>query len=118
MTESQSTYAGAEQSPVADERAAPPLHVLLDVLANRRRRLVLQCLGDAAEPTTIDDLAEEVAARERGSEAVPEGDVERVALSLSHTHVPKLEDAGVVEYTRKYDELVLAVEPDVVGSFL
>jgi DNA-binding transcriptional ArsR family regulator len=70
------------------------------------RRIRALALLRKAEPTTIEELAAGVAAREPAEMrpgASREGDVspahaERVALSLHHAHLPKLRAAGVVEF--------------------
>lgn len=78
----------------------------LSLLADRRRRYALYHLRDRAATTdreatvSLQGLARRVAAVERGTdpEQVLEDEFERVYLGLQHNHVPRLEDAGVVEY--------------------
>lgn len=118
MTQSRSTHVPARSSEAKRDADAPPLHVLLDVLANRRRRHALQCLCESGAPMTIQELADEVATLERAREAVPNLDGDRITVSLSHCHVPKLAEAEIVAYTRKYDEVELSVAPSVVEPFL
>lgn len=76
------------------------LDLVYALLADRRRRLALASLGDHSESMALADLTREVAARERGSPVaeIPRGAVEDVYSSLYHTHLPKLEEAGIVEY--------------------
>ncbi|USZ67869.1 ArsR family transcriptional regulator [Halorussus salilacus] len=103
---------GVEESPVS-------LDALLDALsAFRRRRALVTLLTHGDLP--LADLADEVAVGEY-DRPLPEIDAETVLevyLSLYHTHVPKLADAGLVEYDQQGDFVALtdaaaAVEPRV-----
>lgn len=84
--------------------------VLFDVLAEQRRRYVLHCLREHATSMTLSDVADEVAALEHETpvDDVPAEAVERIYLSLYHSHVPKLADANVVEYDPERDTVALA----------
>lgn len=63
--------------------------LIFEVLANERRRRVLHHLVD--EPVwEIDALVDRLAEEESSSR-------EDVACSLHHVHLPKLEDAGIVD---------------------
>lgn len=72
---------------------------LLELLTNSRRRTVLSVLAGCGE-TSTEDLARAVLADERGipADAVPESDLEVVMTGLRHSHLPALDDAGVLEY--------------------
>lgn len=61
-----------------------------DVLRAPRRRYVLHYLHEHAGSVTITALSEWVARHE------PDADTERVEVSLHHSHLPKLEDAGLI----------------------
>lgn len=79
---------------------------VLSLVADRRRRYALYHLCDRAAASdrevavSLRDLARRVAAVERDTDPdrVLEDEFERVYLGLQHNHVPRLEDAGVVEY--------------------
>lgn len=73
-----------------------------DVFEDARRRIVLDCLRTCDSTVELDELAEIVAAREfdTASEDVPHDRYERVLVSLYHTHLPKLADAGIVSIDR------------------
>ncbi len=65
------------------------------------------------------ELAEEVAAREND---VPRAEVtteeaKRLHLSLYHTHVPKLKDAGTIRHDEANDTVTLAVDPKRVERY-
>ncbi|WP_225333986.1 DUF7344 domain-containing protein [Halomicrobium urmianum] len=73
---------------------------IFDVLQNERRRYVLQYLRRHGGPVELGDLATRVAAREY---EVSEGDVsgkqrKRVYTTLQQTHLPKMDEAGIVAF--------------------
>ena len=72
---------------------------VFSILNDRRRRYVLYALAESPE-WTLQELATRLVAWEEG---VEDDDVgpncrERRYISLYHTHVPKLDDEGVVEF--------------------
>lgn len=86
---------------------------LFDLLSEHRRRVVLRHVAE--QPiVTVEELAA-IVSEERGTAA------ERAAISLRHSDLPALSDAGVIEYdprsaTVRYDgdefiETVLALVP-------
>lgn len=83
---------------------------LLDPVAYRRRRYAVSGLRDQPGPITLADLADEVAVMENGTPLteVPASEVKRIYMTLYHSHVPKLEMAGVVEYLQNGDLIELA----------
>ena len=75
------------------------------LLADRRRRLLLSVMRTYGEELTLPDAAEEVAVRETGCQ-VPNISAERVHeiyLSLYHDHLPRLVDAGLLDYDQERD---------------
>jgi hypothetical protein len=73
--------------------------VIFDVLSRARRRQVLQLLSSEG-PMELTDLAERVAAVENDTtvEDLTKQQRKRVYVSLYQTHIPKMEEAGLVEY--------------------
>jgi hypothetical protein len=69
-----------------------------DLLADERRRLLLDILKARSGTLVLDDLAERVAARENGFDADDEDSVYRLTVSLHHRDLPKLDDFGVIDY--------------------
>lgn len=71
-----------------------------DLLSNPRRRYVLYYLGREGNPVSIGTLADRVAAWENDTtvEEVGSQERKRVYVSLYQTHVPKLQEAGLVRY--------------------
>jgi hypothetical protein len=92
------------------------------LLAHPRRRHVIERLRAFDGPIGLSDLAEEVAVAERGTVSrIPPEDVKLVHISLYHSHVPKLVEADVVEYSRESDLVELTdgatrVAPYVAGG--
>lgn len=64
-----------------------------DILRAPRRRYILHRLCDRSEPTTVSSLANWLTHYE------PTADPERIELSLTHSHLPKLENAGLIAVT-------------------
>lgn len=107
--------------PEAFEIAEPDvLDAFFDALSNQRRRHVLRCLDEYGAPMALADLADEVAVRERGSPLpeIPAEDVKRIYVSLYHNHVPRLEDADVVEYSQKRDLIELTSERTLLDEYV
>lgn len=75
------------------------------LLADRRRRLALEVLRTYEEALTLPDVAEEVARRETGRSIVniTAETVTEVYISLYHDHVPRLVEAGLLEYEQERD---------------
>lgn len=85
----------------ADESSGPlPLDVAYELLSASRRRHVLYYLLDEAESTTLGDLAEHLAAIENDKprRAVSASERKRVYIALYQCHLPKLDDADVIDF--------------------
>jgi len=83
---------------------------IFSMLSNQRRRHVLYYLDREPGPVSLRDLAERIAAWEND---VDVSDLEykqrkRVYTSLHQTHLPKLDDAGIVAYDRDAGTITLA----------
>lgn len=70
-------------------------HRLLEV---DRRRYALDALAEYDDPVDLEELAEAVAAREDDLDESEPSVRSAMATALHHIHLPKLADAGVVEY--------------------
>lgn len=71
---------------------------LFDLLGNERRRSCLQCLAAVEGAIPVQELATQVAARVSDDGASPDDIRDSVYISLCQNHLPKLDDAGVVDY--------------------
>lgn len=69
-----------------------------DVLRNKRRTWVLEHLQQTRTPVPLRELSEQLAALETGETPPPRNIRESVYNSLHQTHLPKLDDLGIVEY--------------------
>ena len=69
-----------------------------DVLRNDRRRLVLERLRENGGTETVSELAEHIGAIEAGESPPPRNVRQSVYVSLHQTHLPKLDDLGIVTY--------------------
>lgn len=88
-------------------------HQLLAALVHPVRMRLFSILQECDRPLSVDQLASKLVACDVDVPA----DSERVTISLYHAHLPKLEDAGVLELDR---ESGLVTGPDrttPIGSF-
>lgn len=85
---------------MATNESALSQDVVFDLLSNRRRRFVLHYLLREDRPVSIQELSKQVAMWEFDAEAEELTDQEekRIYVALYQTHIPKLEDAGVIDY--------------------
>jgi DNA-binding transcriptional ArsR family regulator len=94
---------------------------LFEVLSNRRRRYVLHYLCRREEESVeLSDLVTQVAAWENGTdpEQLSYDDRKSVHISLYQHHVPKMDEAGVVDYDQRGGVVELRVDPDEIAGFL
>ncbi|MFB6092310.1 MAG: hypothetical protein ABEK02_04780 [Haloquadratum sp.] len=107
---------GEVESDADDEGLAPAdIH---DVLRNDRRRLVLERLraGDGTE--TVSDLSEHIGEVESGESPPPRNVRQSVYVSLHQTHLPKLDDLGIVEYDPDAKTVSIADNADDVAVYM
>ena len=71
---------------------------IYDVLRNDRRRLTLHCLRGAEGSLSVGDLSEQVAALETDQRPPPREKRQSAYVSLHQTHLPKLDELGIVRY--------------------
>lgn len=91
-----------EREPTAVETmSAPSLDLVFDLLSVRRRRYALYHLADQDDGiATFDELVDSIHTREDEG-----GDDNRLQIqtALQHVHLPRLEDAGILEYDARSD---------------
>ena len=78
-----------------------------NVLRNDRRRRTIKHLRETDGTMTVDELAEHIATLETGESPAPRKVRKSVYVSLHQTHLPKLDDLGIVEYDQRSKELTL-----------
>jgi hypothetical protein len=86
-----------------DDYPAPTRDDLFHVLRNHRRRFAIHHLKRETEPIDVGDLATQVAAWENEvpAEEVTSKQRRRVYNSLQQTHIPELDETGIVEVDRR-----------------
>ena len=94
--------------------------VVFDILSSPRRRYVLYYLRTEDRPVLLTDLAEEVAAWENDTEPsdITEQERKRVYVSLYQTHIPRLAEAGLIEYNKDSGQIALAEQAAEVDRYL
>lgn len=70
----------------------------MDVLSNRRRRLVLELLRANGGEATARELSEYIATVESGENPPPRNIRQSAYVSLHQTHLPKLNKPDIIEY--------------------
>ena len=80
------------------------------LLAEPRRRHTLRALSDTDSPLALADVAAEISAHEQPTATeTPDWDnIKRIYVALYHCHIPKLEDAGLVEFNMARRTVALA----------
>ncbi|OAQ54447.1 hypothetical protein HTG_02545 [Natrinema mahii] len=94
--------------------------VIFELLKNRRRREVLTYLLEADETVTLGELAEQIAAWENDTDvnALSSDQRKRVYVALYQTHLPKMDDAGIVEYDQDRGLISLSDNADLLMMYL
>lgn len=97
-----------DEAPESPEKL--PSETVFTLLQNQRRRYVLDYLRDADRPVELRELSERIAARETGKrvDEVTYRERKRAYTSLYQAHLPKLAEAGVVDYDRRSGVVSLA----------
>ncbi|SDJ82694.1 DUF7344 domain-containing protein [Natronorubrum texcoconense] len=87
------------------EASARTVDQAFGLLSDQRRRHFLEVMRTYGESLTLPDAAEEVAVRETGCKVtnISAERVHEVYISLYHDHLPRLVDAGLLEYDQERD---------------
>lgn len=83
----------------------------LAVLEDADRRAVVSILAEEDNSVSLSLLAEWVAADARNAslDALDRSELKRLKVELHHTHLPKLDEAGALEYSAE-DHLVVPTD--------
>lgn len=94
--------------------------MIFDQLSHPRRRCALACLLEKRGRISLADLAEEVAIREQEVPIteISAEEVREVETTLYHWHIPKLAEAGVVEYDLERALVQLAEGTEQIERFV
>ncbi|WP_135822394.1 DUF7344 domain-containing protein [Halostella litorea] len=74
------------------------LDAILDILANHRRRFLLEYLWDQPENVGSFEEATKYTVLKMGRKQGVQPNHDDVQVDLQHHHLPKMADAGVIEY--------------------
>jgi DNA-binding transcriptional ArsR family regulator len=86
--------------PAERERPISPDRIL-SAVANEHRRAILRSLNNVSDRTLeYDTLVDHVAERveDENMDGVSDEHRQRVRIALHHTHLPKLAEAGIIDY--------------------
>lgn len=94
--------------------------VVFDILSSPRRRYTLYYLRTTEGPVKLTDLATQVAAWENDTdpEDITEQERKRVYVSLYQTHVPRLDEAGIVDYDSDSGYVALTDDAYSIDEYL
>lgn len=105
-----------EESPEMDEDI--PTRDVHYLLSNERRRLILQQLREDNEPINARDLSEFIAKQETGQDPPPRNIRQSAYVSLHQTHLPKLDEFGIIEYDSQSKLVRLNDEAKQITMFM
>ena len=93
---------------------------LFDVFSNARRRMAVRVLNQRNGACDLRPLVEQVAAWENETtiEAVTRAQRRRVYISLYQTHLPMLEDHGIVDWDPDSHRIELLMSPKLFEPYL
>jgi hypothetical protein len=89
-----------------------------DILRNDRRRNVINCLQDRGREISLRDLAVHIAEIETSESPPPSNIRDSVYVSLHQTHLPKLDEAGIVTYDSDRKTIVLEESARQVSLYM
>jgi DNA-binding transcriptional ArsR family regulator len=94
--------------------------LVFEILSNKRRRMVLYYLRQSGEPATVRELAEQIAALENDVDVddLANQQRKRVYVSLYQTHIPKLQETGIIEYDEDAGEVRLTDRAMEIDTYL
>ena len=90
---------------------------IFEILSSSRRRQLLYHLHRRGGAADLRDLARDVATAEV-EEPIDEDVVKRLYISLYQTHVPKLEEAGLIHYHQEERRVELTGDVGAIGRVL
>lgn len=88
---------------------------LSDILSHSHRRFILQYLQTADTPLPVDEVATELVAWENplfSADQLGEGKAALVEISLVHSHLPKMAEAGLIRYDEIRQTVTLGERAD------
>lgn len=97
-----------------------PKDVIFGLLSAQRRRRVLAYLAENEAETTLSDLADHIAALENDVEIrlLDSQQRKRVYVALYQCHLPKMDDADVIDFNQSRGAVVRRPEADQLYAYL
>jgi DNA-binding transcriptional ArsR family regulator len=94
--------------------------IVFELLSSPRRRYILYHLRQTNEPVELTTLAEQVAAWENETDVdnITEQERKRVYVSLYQTHIPRLDEAGVIVYDKDSGMVSLSSQAKEIDNYL
>lgn len=89
-----------------------------DVLSNERRRHTLEVLKRERSSVDLRTLAERIAEAETGESPAPKSVRHSIYNSLHQTHLPKLDELGIVDYDKNRKTIGLREEAKTVDLYM
>lgn len=100
-----------DRHPIGDRGTTrEQLTLLYRLLADHRRRTLLQCLRNTEDPVSVSALV--VALAHRDGQASSDATVE-TEIALHHIHLPTLADTGIIEYDQSTQQATYTASPQV-----
>ncbi|WP_458190889.1 DUF7344 domain-containing protein [Haladaptatus sp. NG-WS-4] len=79
---------------------------VVGLLRHKQRRAIIRYFNQkTTDCTSLDDLVEYIVSSDSKSEATSVGHNERITIELLHNHLPRLADAGVLEYDQRSETI-------------
>src|SRR6056297_385882 len=93
---------------------------IFDLLKNRRRRTVIRFLRENDGYAELNDLAEYIAAKENDIDVrqLSSDQRKRVYIGLYQCHLPKMDEAGVVDFEKDRGHIVLNESAERLRTYL
>lgn len=93
---------------------------IIRLTADQQNRAILSALNDAARPLTVTDLAAQILTDETNAYGIPadENELEAVQISLHHTKLPQLDEAGLITYNRDENLISYKNYPSVEATWI
>ena len=100
-----------DRHPIGDRgTTSGQLTLLYWVLADHRRRALLQCLRNTEDPVSVSALVTELT---QGDQQVTPDEITNTEIALHHIHLPTLADTGIIEYDQSTQQAVYTAPPQV-----
>ena len=89
-----------------------------EVLSNERRQMILTLLREENGALTARELSERIAELETGESPPPRNIRQSAYVSLHQTHLPKLDELGIVSYNESTKAVELNERADQVSVYM